>query len=79
METTRGRKTRGAGSDRETMRNYEKRSTGPHEERCPKRETIFAREEGRRLEIDDDRQRRCIPGVFVRVVTNDGSDVLDER
>lgn len=61
------------------MRNYEKRSTGPHEERCPKRETIFAREEGRRLEIDDDRQRRCIPGVFVRVVTNDGSEVLDER
>lgn len=36
---------RGTGSDRETMRNYEKRSTGPHEERCPKRETIFAQVE----------------------------------
>lgn len=61
------------------MRNYERRSTGPHEERCPKRETIFAQVEGRRLEIDDDRQRRCIPGVFVRVITNAGSEVLGGR
>ncbi|KYQ53216.1 hypothetical protein ALC60_07644 [Trachymyrmex zeteki] len=56
------------GSDKETTRNYEKRSTGPHEERCPKRETIFAQAECRRLEIDGDRQR-CMPSVFVRTMT----------
>jgi len=54
------------------------RSTGPHEERCPKRETIFTQAEGRRLEIDGDRQRSCMPGVFVRVITNDGSEVFNE-
>lgn len=54
---------RGTGSDRETMRNYEKRSTGPHEERCPKRETIFAQVEGR-LEIDGDRQRPTYTGYI---------------